>query len=275
MEIALDRVCAPYLQKKALKKKPSEQGGGPSSSATISRYADQISPDEIRFKVMKCVEILMQTDYGMNFVLLSTGLIRQIIWCFSRPSEETSQDPRARGIYLKLLSLIARIMGPACFLDSGLKDTVVSVIGELKRHQNEPYPFYHLVESLRNPGGAIQKRMSSLPLSARQAMEALDSTPDLDLDVWNYRTQIMVFFNGIVSSGKTISKRGKMRKTLESCGLRVILKSLVAMDPTPEFTAQVNLYNQDRKLDAEEIEKEYKRRNDDDKKYVIIDVLDG
>ena len=204
LEIALDRVCAPYLQRREAKKKSIIVGAGikiPSRQSSITmRYADQISPDAIRLQVMKCVELIMLTDYGMNFIHLSTGLIRQIIWCYSRnptlSTEDQEFDLKGYRTYLKLVSLISRIVGPACFLDDGLKNTVVTVMGELQRHYNDPYPFYHLVLSLKSPDGGARKASLGTPRSSILGVEALvDMATDVlevEQEEWDYRTQTMV-----------------------------------------------------------------------------------
>ncbi|KAJ3369149.1 hypothetical protein HDU91_007452 [Kappamyces sp. JEL0680] len=264
LEIALDRVCAPYLQKRAKQRKrsipspnkPLPASPGPSSSPT-PWYSDQVLPDEIRLETIKCVEIIMQTDFGMSCVLLSTGLIRQIIWCYSIPREEVqdemASDPRLRRAHLQLLTLISQIMGPAALLDGGLKDVILTVMHELQRHQKEAYPFFYLVNSLQNPF-SFNRANAMLEQSG-----ALDPSYISDYgEIWNYRTQLVVFFNGIVSSGDTPAKRSRIRKVLESSGFKSITRVLLDQNPTEEFVAQVQTYNEDRQNDLRANEQEFR-----------------
>jgi hypothetical protein len=255
LEIALDRVCAPYLQKRSKQRKrslPSQTDNSPRGL-----YSDQVLPDEIRLETMKCVEIIMQTDFGMSCVLLSTGLVRQIVWCYSIPREEVQvemvNDPRLRRSHLHLITMISQIMGPAALLDAGLKDVILTVMHELQRHQKEPYPFFFLVSSLQHPF-SFNRTNATLERSG-----ALDPQYLADYaDIWNYRTQMLVFFNGIVSSGDTSSKRSRIRKILESSGLKSIIRTLLDQDPTDEFQAQVESYNEDRQNDLSESEKAFR-----------------
>lgn len=268
MEIALDRVCAPYLQKK-LKFRPSSvrHSARPLPKApqnvTHNWYADQILPDEIRLQTMKCIEMAMQSDLGMSSVLSSTGLIRQIIWCFSIPTDdmqlEMLTDSRLRQAYLELITIIAEIMGTAALLDAGLKETILRVMHELQRHQSEPYPFFYLVASLKNPFS-----FNSSDHSFQVFGESNDPLVLADHgDIWNYRTQLMVFFNGMVSSGDTVMKRTRVRTMLESCGLRPILKNLHGDVPTDEFSIQVKAYDIDRTQDLKESSRGYGRSSID------------
>jgi hypothetical protein len=120
LEVALDRVCLPSLQP---------------ATATSSRkhnpawYSDSTSPDEIRLEVINSLEIIMRTDLGLNFVLNSPGLLRQVFWCLAVPSKSVQQkilqESRLGRAYLHLNGSIFGLFGPTCLLDEMLKEYII------------------------------------------------------------------------------------------------------------------------------------------------------
>jgi hypothetical protein len=112
LEVALDRVCLPSLQ--------------PEESKSSSWYADSISPDELRLEVINCVSIIMKSDFGMNAIMNSHGLLRQIFWCLAIPSkhvqEKMIKENKLGRAYLQLHGSVFGLFGPACLLDELLKE---------------------------------------------------------------------------------------------------------------------------------------------------------
>jgi hypothetical protein len=240
LEIALDRICLPQLK--------------------TTTYANHIIPDELRLQVMKCVRLIMKVDIGMEQILKSRGLMRQIIWCFRIPSPaqqvEMKENLSLRTAYINLRTLMCEIFGPACLLDEILKESVIQIMQEIQKYQNEPLPFFYLVASMNNP---FTFDRGSTRLENR---DGLDFSYLADYaDIWNYRTQLFLFFNGLVSSSDSISERIRVRKIIESCGFRGIIKKLMEQNPMEDFKNQYRSYEEDRKNDMQEQESKFHSKN--------------
>ncbi|KAJ3364231.1 hypothetical protein HDU91_002664 [Kappamyces sp. JEL0680] len=154
-----------------------------------------------------------------------------------------------------MATLVAKLLGPACFIYPGLADRIISIMHDLKRLHREALPFLYLVSSLRNPFLFDVTGERTDDLKAQYLSEYSS--------IWSYRTQLMVLFNGVVSSGDEATTRVRRREMLERAGLRGAIRFLVAEKPTEEFRNQVVLYNQDREEDSELLNNELKDKSVD------------
>ncbi|KAI8905177.1 formin homology 2 domain-containing protein [Gorgonomyces haynaldii] len=250
LEIAMERVQQYELDKSVEKSLPTPPNALP-------WYADDILEDELRLQIVHCTYWIMQHDFGMSSVLKSTYLFQQTVMCLAIPTQQTRErmltEPRMRRCYLELRKFVADILGPVCLLDEFGKKLVLKYFYELSVVQSEPVPFFYLVRSIGNPFDFDNQDMSDFALLVD------------DKEIWAYRSSLMVFFNGLVSSGETAEERSKLRKMLESCGLREILQKLHGDLPTKTFENQIESYNDDRNYDLIESETIYKNHNSDER----------
>jgi hypothetical protein len=129
-------------------------------------------------------------------------------------------------------------------------------MGEIQRFQNEHHPFYFIIASLQDPYG--------FGVSTVVMEENMKSSTQYIVDrseIWEYRTKLLIFFNGLVSSSHLLRERMKVRKMLEVGGFKKVLNTLKIHDPTKAFTIQMNSYLEDRKQDLNEQENIYQVKN--------------
>ncbi|KAI8898393.1 hypothetical protein BC833DRAFT_657838 [Globomyces pollinis-pini] len=250
LEIALDRVCAPVMDGKSSgkKKRPNFTN---SKRILPLLYSDDINPDDVRLEVIQCARIITGFEFGMNSFLNSIGLLRQMIWCFAIPRMENqvklSKDTSLRLGRLGVIGLVAEIVGPACLLDQRLKNTIINVFQELQRYQNEPRLFYYFVSSLTNP---FSFNRNEVTLEDSDIVHSLVEHSE----IWTFRTQIMIFINGLVSSSDLISERIRVRNLIEACKFTLIVNWLKTLNPTEQFLNQLTAYEEDLVKDQEEVE---------------------
>jgi hypothetical protein len=98
-------------------------------------------------------------------------------------------------------------------------------MGEIQRYQEETHPFYFVIRSLCNPFAFGQ---SSVLLEVESSFIPRYSI-EID-EIWDYRTKLVIFVNGLVSSSNSLKDRIKVRKLMETCGFNSILKVIVILN---------------------------------------------
>lgn len=243
LEIALDRVYSPFQRDNGEK---------------IVWYADQLLPDDVRLEVLKCIEVVAETDFGMDYIT-SSRLIKELVKCLSIPStkeirHEIITSSKNRATFLTVTTKLGALFGPALFIYRTLADQVISEIHELKRLQQEGLPFSYLVASLTDPF-AFSTTFSNSLAEIQYLTEYWS--------IWQYRTALLMIFNGIISSSDELAERRRRRTIFERAGIRGVLRNLMLNNPTEEFSNQVLLFNNDRDEDNSENLKILKDRHVD------------
>lgn len=232
-------------------------------------YANAVLEDELRLEVVHCIYWIMQHGFGLISVL-NSSLIPMLIKCFEVPSPEIRQnllnESKFRVSYLTLRTFIAEMLGPLCLLEEAGKVLVINTFTDLSKRQNEPHPFFGLVQSMENPFDFHNvKRAKYLQMAL-----LVD-----DKEIWAFRTSLMVFFNGLVSSGKSGVERTQLRLILDSCGLRNVLRKLSEQFPSPQFEIQMRSYSDDQLYDMIEREAILKNKQVDIRfhfKFILVQM---
>ncbi|EGF84247.1 hypothetical protein BATDEDRAFT_34176 [Batrachochytrium dendrobatidis JAM81] len=263
LEIAMDRITeilSPTLRQSFntilfQQRLDSNVGVKVRSGFTQSIYADAVLGDELRHEVVQCIRLLLNSKVGVGALVNSMALLRQTVWCLALPSPELRDGVlnnfQQRRAFLALRSLVSETLAPLCLLSDVGRKLILQALLELSQIQDEPAPFQNLILSIDNPfcfGDKAAKRDSN------GFEELID-----EVELWDYRTSIVVLINSLVSAAEQPTERWGVRRLVESRGVRSILQTLLNLRGcTATFRVQVDAYEQDRKADIEEIEKIYK-----------------
>ncbi|KAH6567997.1 hypothetical protein BASA60_008829 [Batrachochytrium salamandrivorans] len=230
---------------------------GSRSGVVRSIYADAVLEDELRYEVVQCVRLLINSDSGMHALISSIFLLRQIIWCLVLPPPESRdhvlKDFRQRRAFLNLRSLVGETLAPLCLLSDAGRRLILQALLELSQVQDERAPFQNLVLSLNDP---FCMEDSILETQSNVLEEVIDGS-----ELWDYRTSVLVLINALVSSAEEPADRWGVRRLVESRGIRSIVQILLTSSScTDGFRVQAVAYEQDRIGDIDKLETIYKER---------------
>ncbi|KAJ3294174.1 hypothetical protein HDU76_006974, partial [Blyttiomyces sp. JEL0837] len=230
----------------------STNGGSNGGSSGAAGYSDVVFDDELRLEAVTCISIIMNNNVGMDAVLGTPGIINQMASCLlctpAGLGYGLASDARLRSSNLMMRVKVAEILGPLCLIsDKGLR-LVLQAMSDSAVTQSEPARFHNLVASLVNP--FVDPSQVDFRATSDPAIELLD---DSEL-IWTFRASILVFIVGIVSAPEDTDERVKLRSEVESRGLRLAFAALGEWDPIPIVIEHMDLYEEDRQEDLEEIE---------------------
>ncbi|KAJ3170589.1 hypothetical protein HDU88_008491 [Geranomyces variabilis] len=240
----------PYPGSYAASKNAAARPGVPQAS-----YADAVLEDELGLETVRCLKLIMNADVGCEAVLGSPSLMKQLAFCLAAPRLPTSSlanDARVRRANLGVRTAAAEILGPMCLLSEQGRSLALKSMSELSTLQSEPARLHFLVQSLLDPFAGSADTYATPPDAQRDSDES--ST------IWDYRTAIMIFFNGLISAPEGLEERWAVRREIEHRGLRTVIKSLSDLNPTHAFLVQLEAYEGDRAEDVELIEESFREQ---------------
>ncbi|KAJ3182376.1 hypothetical protein HDU87_008540 [Geranomyces variabilis] len=240
----------PYPGSYAASKNAASRPGAPQAS-----YADAVLEDELGLETVRCLKLIMNADVGCGAVLGSPSLMKQLAFCLAAPHLTTSSlanDARVRRANLGVRTAAAEILGPMCLLSEQGRSLALKSMSELSTLQNEPARLHFLVQSLLDPfTGSVDKYATPA-----------DSQGDSDESstIWDYRTAIMIFFNGLISAPEDLEERWAVRREIEHRGLRTVIKTLSELNATHAFLVQKEAFEADREEDVELMEESFREQ---------------
>ncbi|KAI8805092.1 hypothetical protein BJ742DRAFT_420727 [Cladochytrium replicatum] len=78
---------------------------------------------------------------------------------------------------------------------------------------------------------------------------------------WEYRESVLVFVNGLISVNDNIEERLRIRRSFEQLGFRKVAAILRTMEPSEAVETQLNVFEEDRSGDIEELERLHREKN--------------
>ncbi|KAJ3155689.1 hypothetical protein HDU86_004158 [Geranomyces michiganensis] len=233
----------------------NKQAAARSGMPQASLYADAVLEDELGLETVRCLKLIMNVDVGCEAVLESPSLMKQLAFCLAAPQLTTSSlgnDARVRRANLGVRTAAAEILGPMCLLSEKGRSLALKSMSELGDLQNEPARLHFLVQSLLDPFAGNESTGTTDFESQRDAGEASM--------IWDYRTAIMIFFNGLISAPEDLDDRWEVRREIERRGLRAVVKILTDLNPTKAFLVQLEAYEGDRAEDTELMEESFREQ---------------
>ncbi|KAJ3165993.1 hypothetical protein HK101_012039, partial [Irineochytrium annulatum] len=247
LEIAMHRIT----QSKAL---------ATSSSATASAtYADSVLEDELRNEALNCAQIIMNSEEGVAAVLETPGLINQICYGLSAPiALFGSRDTRRRAASLNLRINSIKALG-VLDVEQGFP-LMKSALMELSIMQNEPAPLHFLVLFVVRAFPNISSTVPR-PASNPEDEDVQAGLDDADL-IWDLRGAIIGFIVFLLSDIPETADRLALRSELESRGWRRALECLALWNPPGDILEFVEVYDEDKAADIEEMEMMFREMNE-------------
>jgi hypothetical protein len=270
LEVAMDRMCLPMIQDQDSGKKSWLANNSQSSNRWFS---DETLLDEVRTTCVESIGIVMKTELGISAVGRAYGLIKQVFWLFHVPGIDTQslllKVPKIRYAYITLLSTIATVFGPACLINEALRRNIMNLFKELQQKQKEPFPFFNLVNSLKNPFMFISSFGKDCELHNLLSYAK----------IWTHRTALMILINGMVSSAENPEERNTFRKLLDCSGFAELLNVLQKSNATSEFLKQCMVFQEDLESDKPKIVKpispQVSKATVIEEKITVFDALDS
>ncbi|KAJ3007039.1 hypothetical protein HKX48_009334, partial [Thoreauomyces humboldtii] len=247
------------------------ESGAVGGSAAGS-YADALLEDELGLETVRCLKLIMKADVGCTAVLASPSLMKQLGYCLAAPqlsSSNLQNDTRVRRANLGMRTAVAEILGPMCLLSEQGRVSTLSAMADLASMQSEPARFNFVVHSLLDPFIAPA---DAFPVPRIEPPDSDDSSA-----LWDYRTSVMIFFNGLISAPEDSKERWLVRREVEQRGIRTVMKTLRSLNGITEaLRIQLEAYEEDRLEDLEILDEGQSGRSASlgDPRVIMADLLE-